>query len=218
MAELFKRVILSEDLVLLGEQDISLVKLEKLNAIEQAPEIPILKEQARETGFKLGFSQGHTEGIKQAQEQIKTENLERLEQIHSLLQGISQALCQSRLALQNEVADIVLMISQQFFVHQQQQKGLIAEQILTALNQINDKQALTLLLNPKDFALLEQGELNMDLSSYPALCVKSDERLALGGCMIRCEHGLFDAGIERQIDCLKKELLDLKNRNHYEGI
>jgi flagellar assembly protein FliH len=211
MAEIFRDLRLSEDLFHL-EQINKKPENKPLSKIEDSE---LLGEKAGEAGYKSGFSQGMTEGIKQGKEQAGKENAELAQQLKNLLQTIPQALSESRLALQTDIADIVLAISQQFFVSEQQNKEAIAQQISAALNHVNDKQDLTLVLNPQDLALLQQGELKIDFSHCQDLRIVADASLALGGCLIRCEHGVFDAGIERQIERLKQVLLEIKGQNNY---
>jgi len=207
MTEVFKQVICSNEVIHLGNPK---------------PEINTSKdplkefEEAKETGYKLGFKQGMTEGLRQAKEQTTKENTELGQQLGQLLKAVPFAIRENRLALKSEIADIVLAITQQLFVHQQQNKEALSQQITTALNQINDKQSLTLLLNPQDLALLQQGELTIDLSECKDLRLQADENLQLGGCFIRSEHGFFDASIERQIDRLKQVLLQIKGQHRHD--
>lgn len=141
---------------------------------------------------------------------------EIVQQLKNVLQTIPDALNESRLALKTDIADIVLVILQQFFIHQQSSKEAIAQQITGVLAHLNDKQKIILALNPQDLILLRQGTLNIDFSQYKDLNVIADETLTLGGCRIKTEHGLFDAGLERQIDCLKHALLQIKKRQAHE--
>ncbi|CDZ77059.1 Yop proteins translocation protein L [Legionella massiliensis] len=212
MTEIYKEAIFSEELFNLSS--FSEDKTIRVASGESDKDLA-LKEQAREEGYKTGFSQGIREGFKQGEEQAQQQNAQTLQQLTTLLQSLASSLYESRLALKEEIADIVLAICQQFFIQQQQSKEAIAQQITAALKHVNDKQNLTLALNPQDLALLQQGELKIDFSQCKELRVISDERLNLGGCQIRSEHGLFDAGIEGQIDRLKQVLLQLKGHRQH---
>ncbi len=169
-----------------------------------------LQEQAREKGYNLGFKQGLSEGLEKAKKQIEKENDEQRLQLIQLLKAIPSAINENRLSLKSEIADFVLAITERFFIEQQQNKQAIAQQISSALHLVNDKQSLTLVLNPKDLTLLQKGELKIDFSLCQNLRIVADENLALGGCLIRSEHGVFDAGIEGQIERLKQALLQIK--------
>lgn len=207
MTEVFKQVICSDEVMHLGT-----LKPEITEVNDPLKE----REESKKTGYQLGLKQGMTEGLQQAKEQAAKENAELGQQLSQLLKAIPHAVSENRLALKSEIADIVLAITQQFFVHQQQNKEVLSQQITAALNQINDKQNLTLVLNPQDLALLQQGELNIDLSQCKDISLQADENLQLGGCLIRSEHGFFDASIERQIDRLKQVLLQIRGQKRHD--
>ncbi|WP_347251591.1 FliH/SctL family protein [Legionella sp.] len=218
MADILKHVILSDDYFPLGKPPLA----QENNFISpntpspSATENALLKEQAREEGYKIGFEQGLVEGLEQGKKLTSSQTMGIVQQLNNVLQVIPDALNESRLALKAEIADIVLAIVQQLFIQQQCSKEVIAQQITAALTHLNDKQKITLALHPQDLTLLRQGALKIDFSQYQDLQVIADETLTLGGCRIKTEHGLFDAGIERQIDGLKQALLQIKKRNSHE--
>lgn len=207
MTKLYKQVICSDEVMHLGTLKPEIKEPE--NSLKE-------REEAKEAGYKLGFTQGMNEGLQQAKERVAKENAEHGQQLSQLLKAIPLAVSENRLALKSEIADIVLAITQQLFVHQQQNKEALSQQITAALNQINDKQNLTLVLNSQDLALLQQGELKIDLSQCKDIGLQADENLQLGGCLIRSEHGFFDASIERQIDRLKQVLLQIRGQNRHD--
>jgi flagellar assembly protein FliH len=196
MAEVFKAVRVSEDFVYLG----------------QSVDRSMKKKETTEVGYQLGFNQGLVEGQRQGQEQALAENQEISQQLKRLLETIHSALTESRLALKTEIADVVFRICQQFLIGQLQNKEEISQQIAAALHEVNDKQNLTLFLNTLDLLLLQKGELKIDLAACKNLRIVADQNLTLGGCLIQSEQGLFDASIERKIECLKQVLISLKTR------
>lgn len=211
MTEILKQIVYNEGYFQLGQLPPSKESRPETSQAEKA----LALEQIREEGYKTGFQQGLTEGKTQGEAQALRENKELRETLKSLINAIPLAVNENRLALKIEIADIVLTITQQFFIQQQQNKEAIAQQITNTLQQINEKQALTLSLHPNDLALLQQGDLKIDFCQYKGLRVTADESLGLGGCIIHSEHGLFNAGIEGQIERLKQVLLELKGENKY---
>ncbi|MBA3537489.1 MAG: hypothetical protein H0T84_12935 [Tatlockia sp.] len=212
MVEIYRDLSLSEDVFHLEQIN---KKVPESKPLFKTDDSRLFEEKAREASYKRGFSQGMTEGIKQGKEQVRKENEELSQRLNNLLQTIPMTLSESRLALKTDIADIVLAITEQLFVSQQLNKEAIAQQISAALNHVNDKQALTLMLNPQDLADLQKGKLKIDFSQCKDLRIVADESLALGGCLIRCEHGVFDAGIERQIERLKEVLLKIKGQEKH---
>ncbi|WP_028388034.1 FliH/SctL family protein [Legionella fairfieldensis] len=218
MAEIFKQVVLSDEPFYPNQTTATAKDTAKNQSGTASPavvETPVvLKEKAHEEGYAEGYTQGLTKGKEEGEKQAHEEVANLLQQLETLLQTIPAAISENRQALQTEIADIVLIIAQQFFIQQQHDKEFIARQISAALNQLNSKQTITLVLHPHDVALLQQGKLTIDFSQCNDLRIASDEKLRLGGCLIKSEHGLFDASIERQVDRLKQILLQIKAGEH----
>ena len=146
---------------------------------------------------------------------LKKQLTEQSTALSALLQTIPQTISNHRLQLQDDIADIVLTIVQQFFIHQQHNKESIELQINQIIKQLNEKQHIVLSLHPHDLSLLQQEPMSLDLKQYQQLHIVPDDSLRLGGCVVRSEHGVFDASIERQIDNLKQALLTMKlGENH----
>ena len=219
MAQIYKSVIISEDVVHLNLNSIASVIVSPETMTEAIELTTITEEEliqikalARDEGYTSGHSQGLSDGIEQANALIT----EPMKTLNALLQNIPTAISENRRQLSTDIADIVLSITQQLFIHQQHNQDTIAQQISWAIEQLNDKQNIELSLHPHDVALLQQGKINIDLQHCKNLRVIPDESLRLGGCIIRSEHGVFDAGIERQIDNLKQVLLQMKHRDQHD--
>lgn len=207
MAEILREVIISDDIVL-------------LKSFAQQPDpqpaptisdhatatVSVINHDDLENARQAGYLQGLSEGIAKTEAKMTDE----LSVLATLLQSIPAAINDRRMQLSDEIADIVLLITRQFFINQQLNKDGIALQINQTINQLNDKQNIELALHPEDLALLQQGLLKIDLKSCKNLRVIPDESLRLGGCIVKSEHGVFDASIERQIDNLKQVLLQMK--------
>jgi len=211
MAEIFKAILVSDDTIHLkpsitaNEPDLTVQTAAKPVEADMEKVNDITKQRCEEA-FQSGFNQGLSEGIAKANTNME----EQITVLGNLLQSIPEAINANRLLLSNDIADIVLLIIQQFFINQQHSKEIISLQINQALAQLHDKQNIELALHPKDLTLLQQGKLKIDLKQCKNLRVVPDENLRLGGCIVRSKHGVFDAGIERQIDNLKQVLLQIK--------
>ena len=155
-------------------------------------------ENARSEGYAQGFSAGVTQ---EHNRQTEKEN-----KLDTLLQSIPTAINENRLLLTTEIADIVLLITQQLFINQQQNKESLVYQITQIITQLNEKHNIEIALHPEDVALLQ----HVDLRQCKNMRILADETLRLGGCVVSSEHGVFNAGIERQIDNLKLVLLQMK--------
>ena len=193
MATVFRNIIISEDTV----------SLQKSPCIDEPPQPTIIDFKDIEYARAEGYAHGFSEGVAQEQNRI----IEKENTFSALLHSIPTAIRENRLSLSTEIADIVLLIAQQLFINQQQNKEAITHQVTQIINQLNDKHNIEIALHPHDIA---QNEFHINSTQYKNLRIVPDESLQLGGCIVRSEHGVFDAGIERQIDNLKHVLLQMK--------
>lgn len=194
MAQVLKITTISEEHVYLGIPP----TIPHANPIEQDA---ILLET-----IQNAFQQGVQKGIEETHAMIN----EQETTLKALIAGIPQAICDHRLHLTDDIADIVMTIAQQFFIHQQHHRNDIVHHITQALTQLNHKQNIELILHPDDLIYLQEN--HFDTTPYPGIQMIPDETLRLGGCVIRSEHGVFNASIERQVDSLKRVLLQIKNQ------
>ena len=164
-------------------------------------------ERARDEGYQLGYAEGFAKGLLREQTQL----LEQTTTLNGLISSIPEALNANRLQQSSEIANIVLAITAQLFVHQQQDKTAIARQVTQIIEQLNEAQHINVVLHPKDWATLKETGFFKTQAHYCQLQFTPDAQLRLGGCVVSSEHGLFDASIERQIDHLKQVLLQMKS-------
>lgn len=214
MAKLFKSVTISDEVVYLKPVAIIDVTAtaEMANEPDACPEQPQDTEQLKKEAYQEGFNQGLAQGIEQATNDM----YQQTALLQELLVNLPAVISENRQQLSGEIADIVLVIIQQYFINQQTNKEAIAGQINHTITQLNSKQNIELLLHPQDLAMLKAGTLPLDLQQCKNLRIVPNEQLRLGGCQVRSEHGLFDAGIERQIDNLKQVLLQIKQGDRHD--
>lgn len=168
----------------------------------------LVTEGIRQEAYESGIAQGRLQAAQDLAEQGKL--------LTALLQNIPESVTLLRQQMRDEIANIVLAIVQQFFIDQQHNRESVTLQINQIIARLNEKQSIELSLHPKDLALLQQGLLKLDIRPGKNFRVISSENLPLGGCIIKSEHGVFDASIERQIDNLKQVLLQIKSGEQHE--
>lgn len=186
MAELLKNATLSHDIVWMGE----------------TPEAPLPPLETKETQA-IDYETAFAAGVAHENNRLTVE----AESIAALLESIPKAISEHRFAQHTEITSIVLLMAEQLFIHQRHDKEAIGRQITDILKEINTQQSIRITLHPHDYALLNNGEINVKLSHLKQCTLIPDERLTLGGCVVQTENGVFDGGIERQIERLKQALL-----------
>lgn len=215
MAELFKQVANSEEMIYLQQIPRPSSKTNfhvenQAQALRTQVDLAVIQEQAYQEAYEKGFSEGLKAGNEQGHQQGLEQLYEKQTQLLRLIDALPEAISQQRLTLQTEIADIVMAIIQPFFIHQQQSKETIGLQINSVIRQLNQEQILEIALHPQDLSLLQQGQMQLDLRTHKNIRIVASDNLQLGGCLVKSEHGLFDASIAKQIDRLKDVLLQIK--------
>ncbi|MCL9682634.1 FliH/SctL family protein [Legionella maioricensis] len=209
MAKLFKNAVISPEVTYLTAHE-SVLNLNQDPVLDSTQ--PSINEEQLKAMQNEAYQQGYISG-KEAGKTLIEEQITLLKkQLEAALLAIPQAIAQNRLELSNEIANIVLHITQQFFLEKESNPKALKLQINQLLKQLNNKQSIELYLHPKEIDILQKGLVQLDANHLNGLKIKSNDSLILGGYVIKTEHGMFDASIEKQIDRLKDLLLQLRKR------
>lgn len=202
MAKLLKNVLVSAEIVTLNHSN----KQQEM----EAPPIPVGQDVPTHEQLEHAYQEGYLCARNEAANAAGQHITEHQQQLAALLHSIPQAVADNRLALHKDIADIVALITRNYFISQEQQPATLEQQINNILSQINSQQRVELCLHPQDVSLLKDGTISLSASHLNGLKIKSDDSLILGGCIVKTEHGLFDASIEKQIDKLKEALIGIR--------
>ena len=212
MAKLLKQVLVSTEYVVLGNaQPIEADHKPLAPSSNQ----PLLDECQLQAMREEAYQQGYLLAKEEAKTALEQQLLSLKQQLEESLLAIPKAVAHHRLLLKQEIADIVLLITQQFFIAKHRDHQGLELQINQILQQLNDQQTVELWIHPQEIALLQQGKIKLDATHLNGLKIKSDESLSLGGYRLKTEHGIFDASLEKQIDKLKELLLKIRQSEPY---
>ncbi|KTD51317.1 FliH/SctL family protein [Legionella quateirensis] len=211
MAKLIQQALISHETVTIGAKPVT-----TSDEIDQKTEMPLQinetdLEELRTQAFQQGFIAGQKEGMLLAEQQMAQSK----QDLETLLSAIPQAIEQNRLHLHDEIADIILLITQEYFIEQQQKPEALHQQINQILRQLNSKQSIELHVHPDEIKTLHQANIKLETAHLNGLLIKADPGLAPGGCLIKTEHGVFDASLETRLERLKEILIHMKHgRQH----
>lgn len=209
MAKLIKNALISTETVILGILTSPLTQIEPPRA-----DAPSFTETQMDEFRSQAWQEGYAAGKKEEHELITQKMEELKQQLETLLASIPQAITEARGELSGEIADIILLITQQYFIEKQSNPEALKLQINHILSQLTSKQNIELYLHPRDIGSLQKGFIQLETAHLNGLKICEDSAIALGGCIIKTDHGMFDAGIEKQIDKLKEFLLQIKHGRH----
>lgn len=215
MAKIIKEALISSETITIGtlmpvsnttDNQLLTTKNTQLNALSL--------EDSRTQAYQQGFEAGIQEGQTRIEQQIERSKHD----LEKLLLSVPQAIAQCRMELNREIADIVLIISQEYFVEQQRTPEALQAQINQILNQINNEQRIELCLHPEEIKLVQKANIQLNANHLNSLKIKADDSLVLGGCIIKTEHGIFDTSIETRIERLKEYLIEIRSRGQHDSL
>ncbi|MEG6617328.1 FliH/SctL family protein [Peptococcaceae bacterium 1198_IL3148] len=143
-----------------------------------------LKIQAQEQGYRDGLQQAETEAA-----QIRLQAQQVLEQAETVRK-------ETFAAMEQEIVSLAVEIAEKFLTTQLQlDPDLVVEAAKEALQQVKDREQVTIYVNPEDIGAYigRKPELTQMLSDRARLSIIADAKVKLGGCLVQTEQGVVDA-------------------------
>jgi flagellar assembly protein FliH len=164
--------------------------------IEQAAaEAEGIREQARAEGYAEGRRAGQEQGAAEVSSAARA--LEQaLRDIATLRAEVADAVEIDAIELALELAGKILATALEL------RPELILEVIQGALRRLGDRRRITVAVNPDDLETVRQmiGELPVGGSGIEHCEVLADERLGVGGVIVRAVEGEVDASVQTQLE------------------
>jgi flagellar assembly protein FliH len=163
-----------------------------------------------------GFQQGYQDGIKQAEEELR-------KQYDEMLQEASQILDQAYVLKQQIIQEsepflieLSCSIAEKIIARQLTvESEWVVELIQTVLARRREKGIITLCVAPSHFTNIQDAreELLLHIDSQAELQIIPDPSVHDHGCVIRSSFGSIDARIDTQLKEIKNALQQLAIRN-----
>ena len=168
-------------------------------------EVETLRLRAKEAGFAEGYEEGLEEGRQKA--------LAKASDLLSLLESTVEEAVRLRAASLRALEDDFLKLSV-FLADKVIRKAVEADIswlkpiIKEALEVLGTVVQMVVLLNPVDYALLQNYQQDLSLTRTK-LVFEQDPSITQGGCLIESETGLIDARLERRLGKLAHHLMEV---------
>jgi flagellar assembly protein FliH len=207
-----------EELVLAGKKQVAEL-LERANqeiadlkaqaSREAAQEAERLKESATEEGKQ----QGHAAGLRQGLEDAKRQMAEQVKQTADNCNAIVDAAEQdARRILQEaepKIIELVLAISRKVIKDEVEERpAVVLELVRGALERVRDQNQITIHVSPDDYEFILQSrrQLQAVVGAEQTLTLTADAVLTKGGCLIETSFGTVEAGIDTQLESIRRVL------------
>jgi flagellar assembly protein FliH len=164
--------------------------------LEQAiAEAERIRERAREEGYAEGCRAGHEQGSAEISSAARA-----LEQALRDLEALRTEVAE---AVETDAIELALELAGKILVAQLEvQPELILEVIRGALGRLGGRRRVIVAVSPENLEMVRQalGELPPQGSGIEHCEVVSDERLGVGGAVVRSVEGEVDASIQTQLE------------------
>ncbi|MCP4748701.1 MAG: flagellar protein export ATPase FliI [Desulfobacteraceae bacterium] len=183
------------------------------------PENEHLKDS--ESG-KISAEQAHKEGYACGLNQARDKNLvsekEKLRRLGDLMAHTSDALKEHkkhiRAVAEKDTVALALSISRELVFRQIKKNHHVIKNVLgKALEMVRNHQHLCIKAHPDDCEIIRASlsELIADSETAEKTCVKPDQSIQQGGCLVETDFGVIDARVETQLKTTMRSLRALVN-------
>jgi flagellar assembly protein FliH len=168
---------------------------------EATAEAERIRELARGEGYADGLASGHADGAAEIAA-ARAALGEALEGVQALAAEVAEAVERDAIELALALAEKILAASLKA------RPELVVEVVQGALRRVSDRRRITVLVNPHDLeivkaaigdpssAIAQQGQG----SGIELHDLQGDQRVGVGGAIVRTAEGEIDAGVQTQLE------------------
>jgi flagellar assembly protein FliH len=166
-------------------------------------------EKIRERARAEGYAEGHAEGRAAGHEAGQAEIAAAASALGDALRGVESLRTSTVETVERDAIELALALAGKILAGAiQARPELVVEVVQGALRRISDRRSMTVLVNPADLELVSAaiGERSSGIGQQPhasgrELCdVQGDERVGVGGALVRTPEGEVDASLQTQLE------------------
>ncbi len=198
-----------EQQALLQEQQ-ALLQEQQARVLEQQEQLAAARRQLDDecaTALDSAAQRGHAQGLAQGADAARAQAEAQLERVNALVRALQQAR-QALLAGQEDLlVEIAFTAVCRVFGEQAAGAAGVAAMVQQMVGAARAPEQLCVRLHPADLALLTGPDGLAGHGLDPALALRADAGIALGGCLVDGPRGTLDARLEWQVEQLRQALL-----------
>ena len=188
-------------------QEINEMKLSADNEIAQEA------ERAKTAAAEAGKQQGYAAGLQQGLAEAKRQMSEQLKQTADICNAMVAAAEQDarRILLESEpkIIELVLAISRKIICDEVEERpAVVLGLVRGALERVRDQNQIVIHVSPEDYEFILQSRqiLQSVVGAERSLTLTADAVLGKGGCLIETSFGTVEAGIDTQLESIRRVL------------
>lgn len=159
-------------------------------------------DEAYQKGIKAGFQQCQQQFQAQVNQSVKILN-QLLNNISSQYEHISEE-------QEQDILDFIINLSRKVIdTELELNPEIILNVLKNALNLLNEREELKILVNPKDWLTVKENinRLNLRIDLPKQIEIVNTPDISAGGCRLEFKSGSIDADIDTQFAEIKRKLL-----------
>lgn len=158
----------------------------------------IEEEQAKATGYKIGFDQGREEALAEYTELINQANQlvdAATEDYHRMIEKHEEAIIQLAIASAEKIIGLQI----------KEDSAVFSKIVKKAVEELKDHSHVTIYVHPDDYPILikQKEELEQLLEDGEIISIYINQQLHPGDCSIKHPFGQIDVGIDSQLEQIK---------------
>ena len=188
---------------------------EKIMA-DASKEVAQMKALAAEEAEELKFraaEDGKQQGMSEAKNQMLEQLQKTTERCNALLEAATSEARKIVLGADNQIVELVLAITRKIIYDELEERPeVILGIVRAALERVSDQNHINIHVSLDDYESILQArnELQSIVGSEQILTVTADTVLTRGGCMIETSFGTVEAGVDTQLDSIRRALQGIR--------
>ena len=166
-------------------------------------------EDGRKDGMRLGMEQGRRDIEKKMADDMRLLQ----EQAKNILEQADREAKETIFQAENDIIELVLAISRKVMMSEtEERRSAVLSLVRNALEKVRDQEKINIRVNPEDYEFLLQSrrELQRVVGVDKSIMVSVDPIVGRGGCSIDTAFGSVDAGIDTQLEMIRRAFSELK--------
>jgi len=159
---------------------------------------------------KEEYQKGVKAGIQQAQQQLQNQVNQSLKILTQITSNLSSQLDQIKEDQEQELLAFIISMARKVIDTEIETNPVIILNVLkNALNLLNEREEVKILVNPKDWLTVKENinKLNLQIDLPKQIEIVNVPEISPGGCRLEFKSGSIDADIDTQFEEIKRKLL-----------
>lgn len=191
------------------EQILEDARLQAENIVNEARQAA---ETIKDEAFKEGLAQGEAKADERLQQSELEMKYEYAQKEQELMEAYAQKMEQMEPELVNAFLDIMKQV---LFIDKLDYAGIISELMTRTILGLDNPKKVTVYVSPDNFSEMKDMEERLadELGNGAQVEVLRDEKLSVQQCKIETERGIYDCGLDTQLNNLFSRLRALSIRS-----